>query len=104
MNVIPFKSTIGPFEYFQGNYERNKCLKQGKYFECTCSRCADPTELNTNISSLKCHNCKKGLIRPQTNSCKNINWACNYCQKNFHNSLIGTTLNLAKDLIQNSGK
>ncbi len=35
-------------------------LQQTKYFTCRCPRCLDPTELGTNLSSLKCHDCKGG--------------------------------------------
>ncbi|XP_044759649.1 SET domain-containing protein SmydA-8-like isoform X2 [Coccinella septempunctata] len=87
-----------------GNVERNKCLTQGKYFECTCKRCMDPTELNTNISSLRCHSCRKGFIQPRKSDEKKVGWSCTFCKKNFHNSLVETTLNLAKDLIQCAGQ
>lgn len=86
-----------------GNVERNKFLKQGKYFECTCKRCMDPTELNTNLSALKCHNCKKGLIQPQKTIENRFNWSCTSCKKNYHSSMIETILGLAKDLVFGPG-
>lgn len=33
---------------------RRKSLKQSKYFECGCGRCADPTELGSQFSTLVC--------------------------------------------------
>lgn len=33
----------------------------GKYFVCKCSRCEDPTELGTHLSSVNCTGCDDGL-------------------------------------------
>ena len=41
---------------------RRDHLQQGKFFDCECSRCADPTELGTNMSSMKCNKCDSGFI------------------------------------------
>jgi len=41
---------------------RREFLRESKYFECTCPRCADPTELGTHMSSLKCQRCDNGVI------------------------------------------
>lgn len=42
---------------------RREFLKESKYFDCKCERCADPSELGTNLSSLKCQKCDNGIIR-----------------------------------------
>lgn len=43
---------------------RREYLREGKYFECNCQRCADPTELGTHMSTLKCTKnlCDNGVI------------------------------------------
>lgn len=41
---------------------RREFLKESKYFDCTCQRCADPTELGTHMSSMKCQRCDPGLV------------------------------------------
>lgn len=41
---------------------RREHLHLSKFFECDCARCADPTELGTHMSSLKCTKCDNGLI------------------------------------------
>jgi hypothetical protein len=43
---------------------RRECLLESKYFMCACSRCADPTELGTHMSSLKCNKCDNGTVVP----------------------------------------
>ncbi|CAG7822316.1 unnamed protein product, partial [Allacma fusca] len=52
-----------------------------KYFECSCNRCKDPTELGTHLSSLMCQKCKKGAVsqiaewvNPPT-----YKWGCDRC-------------------------
>lgn len=46
----------------QGTSARQSHLKYGYHFTCRCARCLDPTELGTNISSLKCNKCDSGFI------------------------------------------
>ena len=41
---------------------RRSHLKEGKFFDCCCQRCSDPTELKTNFSTIKCSNCHNGWI------------------------------------------
>lgn len=41
---------------------RREHLREGKYFDCECSRCADPTELGTHMSTLKCTKCDNGVV------------------------------------------
>lgn len=41
---------------------RRDHLKQGKYFDCACPRCSDPTELGTHMSTMKCHKCDPGIV------------------------------------------
>ena len=41
---------------------RREHLLEGKYFECDCPRCTDPTELESYTSTLKCKKCDLGFI------------------------------------------
>ncbi|XP_060522094.1 SET domain-containing protein SmydA-8-like [Cylas formicarius] len=68
----------------KGTAERQKHLSDGKYFECSCARCDDPTELGTELSSLRCHKCRKGLIRPH----RSRGWGCDVCRASFLDGLI----------------
>ncbi|XP_053965411.1 SET domain-containing protein SmydA-8 [Anastrepha ludens] len=40
-----------------GTDERRHLLKVGKYFDCKCERCEDPTELGSHMSSFMCARC-----------------------------------------------
>ncbi|XP_017465315.1 PREDICTED: protein msta [Rhagoletis zephyria] len=40
-----------------GTDERRNMLKVGKYFDCKCERCEDPTELGSHMSSFMCARC-----------------------------------------------
>lgn len=42
---------------------RREFLKESKYFDCRCGRCADSTELGTHLSTLKCTKCDNGIIK-----------------------------------------
>lgn len=42
--------------------DRQKHLRDGKFFICSCKRCTDPTELGTHFSSLLCKKCNDGTI------------------------------------------
>lgn len=58
-----------------GSLERQQHLQQGKFFQCRCERCLDPTELGTNFSTLKCQNCHSGDVissDPLSNLIENI--------------------------------
>ncbi|XP_065090728.1 SET domain-containing protein SmydA-8-like [Ochlerotatus camptorhynchus] len=61
-----------------GTFERRAHLKLGKYFVCKCSRCEDPTELGTHLSSLYCTGCDGGLCSYFANEDK---WMCNNCHQ-----------------------
>ncbi|XP_053610478.1 SET domain-containing protein SmydA-8 [Plodia interpunctella] len=41
---------------------RRQHLLESKFFSCACARCADPTELGTHLSTLKCTKCDNGVI------------------------------------------
>ena len=45
-----------------GTQERQFHLLEGKFFQCKCQRCLDPTELGTNFSTLKCQKCQTGNV------------------------------------------
>lgn len=62
------------------NPVRRLLLYNTKNFWCTCLRCSDVTEMNTNLSALHCfkENCC-GIILPQSPLDINTSWVCQYC-------------------------
>jgi len=58
---------------------RKENLYNFKYFTCKCSRCQDPTELNTFNSAYKCPACQIG---PVVKNDQDI-YACHDCQAKF---------------------
>jgi len=94
-------------------------LREGKYFDCTCRRCSDPTELGTHMSSLRCPRCYEGFIIPinptRTVTPKqgpqqmktisaDICWECNKCKHRYQSNLIRTTVSLARCLLNDVSK
>ena len=66
----------------QGTSYRRKHLKESKYFDCTCQRCQDPTELGSHFSTILCpdETCQNGLITPVNPMDYETDWQCNKCQ------------------------
>lgn len=71
---------------------REEHLMQNKYFTCVCERCIDSTELNTNLSSLKCIGdvdkpCS-GIILPIEPINIQTDWKCGKCEAIISNERI----------------
>ncbi|XP_060804870.1 SET domain-containing protein SmydA-8 [Amyelois transitella] len=55
---------------------RRQYLLESKFFNCTCARCADPTELGTHLSTLKCTKCDNGVILSTDPLDNEAQWKC----------------------------
>ncbi|XP_052128169.1 uncharacterized protein LOC113211356 [Frankliniella occidentalis] len=51
-------------ELLESTARRQEHLREGKYFECSCARCSDPSECGTHLGSLWCPHCLTGLVVP----------------------------------------
>ncbi|EDV98138.1 SET domain-containing protein SmydA-8 [Drosophila grimshawi] len=47
-----------------GTSQRQHQLRLSRHMECACTRCLDPTELGTHMSSMKCRECTDGYAVP----------------------------------------
>uniref|UniRef100_A0A240PLK3 SET domain-containing protein n=1 Tax=Anopheles atroparvus TaxID=41427 RepID=A0A240PLK3_ANOAO len=63
----------------QGTLKRRQHLKEEKFFWCSCARCADPTELGTNCSALRCAKCQRGHVLPANPLDQQADWRCQLC-------------------------
>jgi hypothetical protein len=94
-------------------------LRHGKYFDCTCRRCSDPTEIGTHMSSVRCVRCYEGFItsanpianttqQQQTKDKKAVksssDWECNSCKHRYRPNLVATTVFLARCLVDDVDK
>jgi len=62
-------------------WTRQVNLLEHKYFSCQCERCLDPTELGSNLSSLKCREEKcEGLTIPKNSMTMKGEWICLKCE------------------------
>ncbi|KAL3274161.1 hypothetical protein HHI36_015575 [Cryptolaemus montrouzieri] len=59
---------------------RREFLRESKYFDCTCSRCSDKTELGTHLSTLKCNKCDNGVIMSTNALDDKCEWKCTHCE------------------------
>ena len=59
---------------------RRKSLKQSKYFDCSCVRCADPSELGSHFSTLVCPSTDCGGYMLCQDPLQSSHWECLKCQ------------------------
>ncbi|RVE47687.1 hypothetical protein evm_007676 [Chilo suppressalis] len=59
----------------QGTLKRLEHIKHSKFFECTCARCSDPTELGTYASAFRCPRCE-GRVLPAAPTVPAAPWLC----------------------------
>jgi len=81
--------------------DRRLHLKFSKYFDCSCRRCSDPTELGTFLSSIKCPKCPIGFIQSDDPLEDDSHWTCESCIASFPpsfpervNEEVSTTVNI----------
>lgn len=76
---------------------------KGKYFRCECTRCADPTELGTHLSSLKCQSCLIGCLIQTSMHSQQSKWTCLNCNTIESNEKINDILCEIRHQVNNSG-
>ena len=77
-------------------------MKKSWFFDCTCPRCSDATDLGTFISSPKCPECQKGqegLLTPIEPLSHVTDWLCNKCQHVFTRSDILQMATEGKEIV-----
>ncbi|XP_059048745.1 SET domain-containing protein SmydA-8 isoform X1 [Achroia grisella] len=65
---------------------RREFLQESKFFNCECPRCADPTELGTHLSTLKCNKCDNGVILSTNPLDNDAPWMCTESNCEFKTS------------------
>ncbi|XP_048266727.1 SET domain-containing protein SmydA-8 [Bombus terrestris] len=73
---------------------RREHLLEGKYFACACSRCSDPTELGTHVSSLKCNKCDNGIVLSLDSLDPDSSWKCTHCEFTTSGSAVRKVLHI----------
>ena len=67
------------FSSLLGTHKRRRRLKAEWYFECSCSRCVDPTECGTMVSAIICEACEEGFLLPRDPLDCYSDWPCSSC-------------------------
>lgn len=84
---------------------RQQHLKDTKYFMCSCIRCADPTELGTNFSTLRCIGTDEGTCNgyhtPVNPLSLKTEWTCNKCPIKVENAQVNYILGKMNDEVDN---
>jgi len=89
-----------------GTNSRQLHLAETKYFTCKCVRCADPTELATMFSSIRCPQCtaeQGGYLvstDPGAGPESQADWRCIVCQKiQPHTFVDAVTQSIGEELV-----
>jgi len=61
------------------SWTRRVNLMENKCFLCSCSRCEDPAELGSHVSSVRCGECEGGHIMPRDTNNMRTEWLCSTC-------------------------
>jgi len=86
-----------------GTTNRQYHLRTTKYFKCICSRCQDPTELGTHLSSILCKSCSGNMIlspsplNPEAYVCQDCGISTSMEEADFMLKQIGERLVVLKD-------
>ena len=91
--MITFIFLSGTYTHLlSGTRQRRKYLRFSKFFDCACARCSDPTELGSNLSTLRCG--KAGchgnvLCADPLHPNDRAHYACDACKSkvNKHNNV-----------------
>ncbi|XP_016996758.2 SET domain-containing protein SmydA-8 [Drosophila takahashii] len=63
-----------------GTSQRQHQLRMTRRLECTCSRCLDPTEMGTHMSSMKCRECEGFAVCEIDANGRLGDWRCPDCK------------------------
>ncbi|KAK5641885.1 hypothetical protein RI129_010432 [Pyrocoelia pectoralis] len=69
--------TLSYAHTLHGTMRRREHLIDNKFFECSCAKCADPTELGTYMSALRCPKCQNGWVISNDPLNHEASWSCN---------------------------
>lgn len=64
-----------------GNFQRISDIQRTWHFQCSCSRCQDPTEFGTMMSGLMCGENCSGILLPRVPNLLGSPWGCSVCKK-----------------------
>ncbi len=83
-------------------YRRN-FLAKGKYFVCQCRRCADPTELGTFLSAIKCPACPDGAVLPHSSKQNELKlrWICAACTNEMAEDVATRMEEVVQNIVRN---
>jgi len=86
-----------------GTRQRRKYLRFSKFFDCACARCSDPTELGSNLSTLRCGKagCHGNVLCTDPLHPENrAPYACDACKTVVEGDKVATLLEQIADEIQ----
>ena len=86
--------TIQYISFLFGNSKRCPDIKACWFFQCSCRRCSDTSELGTFLSAALCQQCG-GPVLPQDSSLDCQSWSCTLCGNTINREAV---INIVKQL------
>jgi len=80
-----------------GTHKRRKRIKGEWYFDCTCQRCQDPTELETFVSALICEVCEEDFLLPTEPLDMFSPWTCGSCDFFLSSTVVEAKIDTIED-------
>jgi len=68
--------TINYVPFIQGTALRQVKFQKNWFFHCDCPRCLSPTELGSNLSTLRCGKCEEGYLTQSNPKDLQSPWTC----------------------------
>ena len=96
--------TIHYLSFIYGNIKRKKAMRNNWFFDCTCTRCQDPTEMGSYLSATKCSECENGYMLPIDPMNLSSDWHCSICKHKISVESINETISQCFTIIYNSEK
>ena len=88
------------FFTFSGNMRRREDIKRYWYFDCTCPRCSDVTEMGSFMSAVICFACQKGYLLPIHALEYKSDWICDSCQNVVPYDLVNEVITTIEEQVK----
>ena len=86
--------------FFSGNMRRREDIKRYWFFDCTCPRCSDVTEMGSFMSAVVCFACQKGYLLPIHALEYKSDWICDSCQNVVPYDLVNEVITTIEEQVK----
>jgi len=86
----------------KATFIRRQTMREKWFFDCSCARCMDPSELGSHYSSLLCPKLRcGGSVMSLDTTCNTADWACEVCGELLNHAKVINIIETAEAVIDN---